>query len=87
VTSSQAGVAAFASRHSDSQEVDVVLINETANQSATVHLNLGLAGSRTATQYQIAPGSSTIAKSQIANSSQPITLPPYSVTLVQVVPR
>jgi len=38
-----------------------------------------------ATQFQVAPGSSTIAKSPLADPSQPITLPPYSVTLIQVV--
>lgn len=84
VTSSQAGVVAFAARHSNSHEVDVVLINEAANQTATVHLNLGLDGTAVATQFQVAPGSSTIAKSPLAGPSQPITLPPYSVSLIQV---
>jgi len=85
VKSSQAGVAAFAARHSDKNEVDVVLINEAGNQTATVHLNLGLGGTEVVTQYQVAPGSSTIAKTPLANPSQPITLPPYSVSLIQVV--
>jgi hypothetical protein len=67
--------------------VDVVLVNETANQTATVHLNLGLGGKGVATQFQIARGSSTIAKSRLADPSQPITLPPYSVSLIQVVQR
>jgi hypothetical protein len=87
VTSSQAGVAAFASRHSNSNEVDVVLVNEAANQAATVHLNLGLGGTGVTNQFQVAPGSSTIVKSSLADSSQAITLPPHSVTLIQVVPR
>ena len=84
-TSDHAGVVAFASRHSDSHEVDVILINEADNQAATVHLNLGIGGTGVATQFQVAPGSSTIAKSPLADPSQPITLPPYSVTLIQVV--
>jgi hypothetical protein len=87
VNSSQAGVVAFAARHSDSHEIDVVLINEAANQTATVHLNLGLGVAGTATQFQVAPGSSTIAKSPLADPSQPITLPPYSTTLIRVVQR
>ena len=84
-TSDHAGIVAFASRHSDSHEVDVILINEANNQAATVHLNLGIGGTGVATQFQVAPGSSTIAKSPLADPSQPITLPPYSVTLIQVV--
>jgi len=84
-TSDHAGIVAFASRHSDSHEVDVILINEADNQAATVHLNLGIGGTGVATQFQVAPGSSTIAKSPLADPSQPITLPPYSVTLIQVV--
>jgi hypothetical protein len=84
VTSSQAGVAAYAARHSAGHEVDVVLVNEAPDQTATVQLNLGLGG--TATQFQIAAGSSTIVKSPLASLSQPISLPPYSVSLIHVVP-
>jgi hypothetical protein len=84
VKSSQAGVVAFAARHSTSHEVDVVLVNETADQTATVNLNLGLDGTGVTTQFQVAPGSSTIAKSPLADPAQPITLPPYSVSLIRV---
>jgi hypothetical protein len=87
VTSSQAGVVAFAARHSNSGEVDVVLVNEAANQTANVHLNIGLAGTAVATQFQVAAGSSTIAKSPLANPSEVITLPPYSISLIRVVQR
>ncbi len=87
VTSSQAGVAAFAARHSNGHEVDVVLVNEAANQTATVHLNLGPGGTGVATQFQVAPGSSTITKSPLADPAQAITLPPYSVSLIRVVQR
>ena len=84
-TSDHSSVVAFASRHSDSHEVDVVLINQADNQAATVHLNLGLGGTAVATQFQVAPGSSTIAKAPLADPTLPITLPPYSVTLIQLV--
>lgn len=87
VTSSQAGVVAFAARHSNDHEVDVVLVNEAANQTATVHLNLGPGGTGVATQFQVAPGSSTITKSPLADPAQAITLPPYSVSLIRVVQR
>jgi Glycoside hydrolase family 44 len=85
VTTNQSGVVAFASRHSNSHEIDVVLVNEAASQPATVHLNLGLGVTLAATQFQVAPGSSTIARTPLASASQPITLPPYSVSLIQVV--
>jgi hypothetical protein len=85
VTSSKVGIAAFSARHSNSHEVDVVLVNEAAGQTATVHLNLGLSGKAVATQFQVAPGSSVIASSPLADPSQAITLPPYSVSLIQVV--
>jgi hypothetical protein len=87
VKSSQAGVVAFAARHSNSREMDVMLVNEAPHQTATVHLNLGRGGSTLASQFQVAAGSSTIVRSALADPSQPITLPPYSVTLIQVVPR
>jgi hypothetical protein len=85
VTSSKAGVVAFAARHSASHEMDVILVNEAGNQPATVHLNLGDFGNGVATQFQVAPGASTITKSPLADPSQPITLPPFSATLVRVV--
>jgi len=83
VTSSQAGVVAFAARHSDSGETDVVLVNEAGNQTATVHLDLGL-GKVGATQFLLAGGSSTIVPSPLGDLSQPIQLPPYSVALIKV---
>lgn len=85
VTSSQAGVTAFASRHSDSHEMDVVLVNETADQTATVHLDLGFGGTHVATEFQVAAGSSTITRSPLADPTQTIALPPYSISLIQVV--
>jgi hypothetical protein len=84
--SNQAGVAVFAARHSDRPEVDVVLVNE-ATTAATTHLDLKLKGNLALTQFQVAPGSSTIAQSTLASLSQAVTLPPYSVTLVRVVQR
>ncbi|MHB8612380.1 MAG: glycoside hydrolase family 44 protein [Candidatus Dormibacteraceae bacterium] len=85
VTSNQRGVAVFAARHSDRPEVDVVLANETPDQKANVHLKLGLTGKATATQFQVAAGSSQIVPSPLAGVSAALTLPPYSVTLVRVI--
>ncbi len=85
VTSNQSGVAVFAARHSDRPEVDVVLTNETPDQKANVHLKLGLTGKATATQFQVAAGSSQIVPTPLASVSDALTLPPYSVTLVRVI--
>jgi glycosyl hydrolase family 44 len=82
---SQAGVTAFASRHSDTNEIDVILINEAPNQTAGIHLDLGLSGKQVVTQFQVAPGSSTIVPTPLADLSSPIHLPPYSISLIKVV--
>ncbi|HVC76722.1 MAG TPA: glycoside hydrolase family 44 protein [Candidatus Micrarchaeaceae archaeon] len=87
VTTSQTAVVAYAARHSESHELDVVLVNEAADQTATVHLNFGLGETGVATQFQVAPGSSAIAKSPLSDPAGPVALPPYSVTLIQVVQR
>jgi hypothetical protein len=84
VTSSQPGVAVYAARHSSSHEVNVVLVNEASDQTATVQLTLGLGG--TATQFQVVAGSSAIQRLPLGSLSQPVSLPPYSVSLIQVVP-
>jgi hypothetical protein len=83
-TSNRTGVMAFAARHSGSGEVDVVLVNETPDQAASVHLDLGAAGAGTATQFQVAGGSSNIARSALPNLSSAVRLPPYSLTLIRV---
>lgn len=85
VKSSRAGVVAFAARHSDRNETDIVLVNESADQTAGVHLSLGSASAGAATQLQIDPGSSTIVATPLTSASQAIQLPPYSVSLVKVV--
>jgi len=85
VTSNQSGVAVFAARHSDRPEVDVVLTNETPDQKANVHLKLGLTGKASATQYQVAGGTSQIVPTPLASVSDALTLPPYSITLVRVI--
>ena len=87
ITSNQAGVAAFAAKHSDRPEVDVILVNEAPTEAANVHVNLKLKGNQTFTQFQFAGGSSTIAQSSLSNLSQAVTLPPYSVTLIKAVQK
>jgi hypothetical protein len=79
-------VAAFAARHSDSGEVDVVLANESLGGPATV--SLGLAGSRSyrADAFRIAPGSASIERTPLASPSSPLALPAMGLALVRLVP-
>ena len=84
VSSSANGVAAYAARHSERRETDVILVNEAGNQTAHVHLDLGVASYGTATLFRVAGGSSDIVKSSLASASDSLTLPPYSLTLVRV---
>lgn len=85
VTSSQKGVVVYAARHSDRPETDVILVNESPDQTASVHVDLGPSGGRVATQFQVAGGSSNIVQSPLASLSDAIKLPPYSLTLIRVV--
>jgi len=73
-------VAAFAARHSDSGEVDVVLVNESPNASATVQVGgPGLTGALQA-RYQITPGSTVIDRLPPAQTT---TLPPLGMALLR----
>jgi len=83
ISVSQAGVVAFASRHSDRDEIDVVLINEAPSSTASVKLNLG-SGAYKTTQYQVAGGTAVIGASSV-DLSQGLRLPPYSLTLIKAV--
>jgi Glycoside hydrolase family 44 len=86
VSSADSRVAAFAARHSDSGEVDVVLANESLGGPATV--SLGLAGSRSyrADAFRIAPGSASIERTPLASPSSPLALPAMGLALVRLVP-
>ena len=87
VTSSASGVRAYAARHSNSRETDVVLVNESGDQAASMHLNLGLAGNVTATLFQVAAGSSSIVPAPLASPTEAIQLPPHSISLVRLEQR
>jgi Glycoside hydrolase family 44 len=84
VTSSNQSVVAYAARHSDRSETDVILINESGSQTASVHLDLGQSGAHVTTQFQVAGGSSNIVESPLAGTSTAVQLPPYSLTLIKV---
>ena len=86
VTSSSGQVAAFAARHSDTGEVDVVLANESV--SSTARVSLGLPGGRAyaAAEFQVAAGSADIARVPMASPSSPVALPPLTLALVRLLP-
>jgi Glycoside hydrolase family 44 len=82
VTSSDRAVAAFASRHSDTGEVDVVLANESLTSTATVSLHVG-GGRYDAVQFRVAAGSGDIVRAPVNGA---VSLPPLTLTLVRLSP-
>jgi hypothetical protein len=77
-------VAVFAGRHSDTGEVDLVLVNEDATHRATINLNFGLASSRQAVPFQVAAGSSHIVQLPAMSIGDALALPPLSLTLLKL---
>jgi hypothetical protein len=86
-TSGSSRVAAFASRHSDTGEMDVVLANESL--SATISVSLSLTGTlpRSATEFRAAAGSGTIERVPMASANSPVSLPPLTIALVRLTAR
>jgi hypothetical protein len=86
VTSGSSRVAAFAARHSETGEVDVILANE--SQSATTAVTLTLTGDplRSATEFRVAAGSGTIQRVPMASPNSAVTLPPLTLALVRLTP-
>jgi len=83
--SSANGLTVFAAKHSGGSETDVMLINESPDQVAKVHLDLGLSSKLTVTQYLVQQGSAAIVATPLDGLSAPVQVPPYSVSLVKVV--
>ncbi|HEX9097387.1 MAG TPA: glycoside hydrolase family 44 protein [Candidatus Dormibacteraeota bacterium] len=84
VTSGSPQVAAFASRHSDTGEIDLVLANESLTQTATVQLQLSGFAAYKAQQFVIHPGSSDITPEALASTAGTLSLEPLSVHLVRL---
>jgi hypothetical protein len=85
-TSGHPAVAAFASRHSESGELDVVVANESQSSQATVHLRGPAAGRYDASRYCVPPGSGQIERSGMAEAGTAFALPPLGVCLVRLRP-
>ncbi len=79
----QAGVAAFAARHSNTGETDVVIVNESVDRPATVKIGLSASTAERADEYLVTGGSSDIVHSSIPLSSA-VQLAPMSIALVRV---
>jgi hypothetical protein len=86
VTSGSSRVAAFASRHSDTGEVDVILANESLSATTAVTLTLTGDPLRSATEFRVAAGSSTIQRVPMASPNGAVTLPPLTLALVKLTP-
>jgi hypothetical protein len=84
VTSPARQVAAFASRHSDTGEIDVVLANESLTQTANIALDLGTANGYKASQFVIHPGSADIVPEPMTSAGASLALEPLSVRLVRL---
>jgi len=87
VTATPDGVAAFASRHSDTGEVNVVIANESLSATATVPLTGFSAGDYTAARYCIPAGTGRIVRQDMPGAGSPVPMPPLTVCLVRLQPR
>lgn len=83
-TSGSSQLAAFAARHSDTGEVDVVLANESLSASTAVSLSLTGPLPRSATAYVLPAGSGTIQRVPMASAGSAVSLPPMTVALVRL---
>lgn len=82
--SSASEVAAFGSKHSDSGEADLILVNEDSTKSATVNLGLGSNPNQSLDRFDVTPGSSDIVHGSAVNANGTITLAPFSLTLLRL---
>ena len=86
-TSSATQVAAFASRHSKTGEVDVVLTNESLTRATTVSVGLARPDGYAATQFRVTAGSGSIEPVPMASADAAVSLPPLTVALIRLTPR
>jgi hypothetical protein len=78
------GLAAFAARHGSAGAVDVILVNESLSEPARVSLSMPRAAGGQAVEYLLSGGSSVIERSNLASLTQPLSLAPLSVALIEV---
>lgn len=84
VVSTSRQVAAFASKHSDTGEIDVVVANESVTHTGTINLQLIGSGAYKAEQFVLRPGTSDVAHENLTSADSTITLEPLSVRLIKL---
>ncbi len=84
VQSGSRQIGAFASRHSDTGEIDIVVTNESLTQTATIQLELAKFGPMVADQFVIHPGASVISHEALDSTTAPLSLEPLSVRLIRL---
>ena len=86
VTSGDPRLAVFASRHSESGEVDVVLANQSLSDPIRATLVAADGHRYRAAQFRIASGSGQIVPAPMASAAEPVEVAPLTVVLVRLVP-
>lgn len=84
--STSPAVAAFASRHSDGGELDVVLANQSRSAEATVQLR-GITGDYAAARYCVPAGTGRIERTDMPDPGTAVKLPPLTVCSVRLSPK
>jgi hypothetical protein len=79
-------IAAYASRHPDTGEVDVILANQSTSQPARVSVDNGGKRSYHATRFGVSPGSSRIQPASMASPDSSFELAPLGLSLVRLIP-
>jgi hypothetical protein len=85
-SSSNSRVAAYAARHPDTGEVDLVLANQSTSQPTRVSLDAGDRRTYRATRFGVSPGSSRIQPSSMASPGSSFELAPLGLSLVRLIP-
>jgi hypothetical protein len=85
VSSGAGSVAAFASRHSSTGELDIVLANESLSATTTVSLSVTGRSYGAPQEFRLAAGSSTIEPVSLGPGST-VRLPPLTVALIRLMP-
>ena len=83
VSSTRSGLVAFAARHSDRHEVDVILINQSAAGAASINLKLKSGAGSPADEFKVLAGSSVIEHTAGVSLSS-VDVPPMSIVMVRI---
>jgi hypothetical protein len=85
-STSDSRVAAYAARHPDTGEVDLILANQSTSQPTRVSVDAGRLRTYHATRFGVTPGSSSIQPSSMASPTSSFELAPLGLSLVRLIP-